>query len=1103
MNLQQVLELYQNDSRTAAVCAHIASTQKGILHFPLPDTSILAFFVMAAFKRSPSHHIIVAKDHEAALYIHNDLKSLFPAKDILFFPSSYKNKNDFENESHQALAERTETLNKFFKSNTTGEIIVCYPESIFQPVLQPEVLHQHQLFFAKKVKLDVDEMIEKLVELGFEREDFVYEPGQFSIRGGIIDIFSYTNEHPYRIELFGDEVESIRTFDPETQLSIKKIEQVNIIPTVQHLNETKKTTSFVNAIPTDGTAIWCADIAFIYERLEIYTDKAKEYIPIDKNFTDADAFKEFVKSHSIIEHCLKSFFNAKNKIETKILPQPLFHKKFDLLVESLKSNTEKGFENFIVSNINRQLFRLYSIFEDMQAKVTYHPLELNLSAGFIDADKKIAFYTDHQIFDRYHKFQSRSQYSTSQALGLRELKNLTPGDFITHIDHGVGRFSGLEKLEVNGQVQEMVRLIYSNNDILYVNINSLHKISKYIGKEGTVPKMNKLGSDAWEQLKRKTKNQVKDIAKDLIKLYAKRKARKGHQFPPDGYLQSELEVSFMYEDTPDQEKATVDVKRDMEKSSPMDRLICGDVGFGKTEIAMRAAFKAVCDGKQVAVLVPTTVLAMQHHKSFKSRFEAFPVTIDYMNRFKTTKEKNETLKKVEAGQVDILIGTHSLISDKIKFKDLGLFIIDEEQKFGVSAKEKIKEKKINVDTLTLTATPIPRTLQFSLMGARDLSIINTPPPNRQPVQTVLTTFQLDLIKEAIYEEVSRGGQVFFIHNKVKDIQELAGRIKGVCPDIDIGIAHGQLDGPKLELEMMRFIEKEYDVLIATNIIEAGLDIPNANTIIINNAHHFGMSDLHQLRGRVGRSNKKAYCYLLAPPRSVLPSDSRKRLEAIEQFSELGSGFSISMRDLDIRGAGNILGAEQSGFISDIGFDTYQKIINEAIRELKETDFKDVFEEELLKDKKYVQECQIETDFELWIPDKYVTNINERIALYTELNSITQEEGLVIFAKKMEDRFGKIPSQVFELFDMIRLQWIAKEAGLEKIVLKNNLLIGYFVRNQDSVYYQSDAFQKILNYIQKPPFLAKLEQKPNALLIKIPRIENIHQAREILTQMMLD
>lgn len=777
------------------------------------------------------------------------------------------------------------------------------------------------------------------------------------------------------------------------------------------------------------------------------------------------------------------------------------------MFEDLKSNQTKGYTNWILSDNTKQIDRFYAIFDDFKSKhktdiesdePLFKPIYHAIHDGFIDHDLKIACYTDHQIFNRFHKYKIREGYSNGQALLLKTLKELRPGDYVTHIDHGVGRYSGLEKIESGGHEQEAVRIIYANNDILYVHINSLHKISKYVGKEGVDPKISKLGSDAWVNLKRKTKAKIKDIAEDLIKLYAKRKTMKGFAFNPDTYLQTELESSFIYEDTPDQIKAVADVKMDMEKPEPMDRLVCGDVGFGKTEVAIRAAFKAVVDGKQVAVLVPTTILAYQHFQTFSERLKEMPCTVDYINRFKSAKQKSETLEKVKDGKVDILIGTHSIVGKQVKFKDLGLMIIDEEQKFGVAVKEKLKEFKLNVDTLTLTATPIPRTLQFSLLGARDLSTIQTPPPNRQPVNTELHVLNPDIIKEAIENEIYRGGQVFFVHNRVKDLADIKEMLLKIVPNADIALAHGQMGGDHLEEIILDFVEKKYDVLLSTNIIESGIDIPNANTIIINNAHWFGLSDLHQLRGRVGRSNKKAFCYLLSPPHSTLTQDARNRLKTIEQFSELGSGFNVSMRDMDIRGAGNLLGGEQSGFISEIGYDTYHKILDEAIAELKEVDYKELYAEETTKeDRDFTRDCQIETDTEMLIPTEYVKSINERLALYTELNDVKTEAEIEAYNQRLKDRFGEIPPPIIELYEAIRLKWVAKKLGLERIILKNKLMKCYFIQNQESIFFQTGVFDKILAYIAAYPVNSAMKQTGNYLILEFKHIENTLEGRKKL------
>jgi len=780
-------------------------------------------------------------------------------------------------------------------------------------------------------------------------------------------------------------------------------------------------------------------------------------------------------------------------------PQPSFNKRFDILIKDLQEKSSKGYEIFIHSENPKQIERFHAIFEDLKANVIFHPVNAAIHEGFIDHDLKLLCYTDHQIFERYHKYRVRKGFSREQAVNMKMLRELKPGDFITHIDHGIGQYSGLELLEVGGKTQESVRLKYKGGDVLYVSINALHKISKYIGKEGKVPVMHRLGSDAWSNLKRKTKGKVKDIAKDLIKLYAKRKASKGHAFPPDDYLQSELEASFFYEDTPDQLKATVAVKEDMQKSYPMDRLICGDVGFGKTEIAVRAAFKAVVGGKQVAILVPTTILALQHFKTFSERLKEFGVTVDYLNRFRTTAQRKAIMEKAKEGKIDILIGTHALLNKKMAFKDLGLLVIDEEQKFGVAAKEKLRNLKVNVDTLTLTATPIPRTLQFSLMAARDLSIIQTPPPNRQPIDTQVCLFDDQLIKEAIYFEVSRGGQVFFVHNRVKSLPEIAGMIQRLCGDVDIAMAHGQMDSGYLEKTLVQFIDGDFDVLICTNIIETGLDIPNANTIIIHNAHQFGLSDLHQLRGRVGRSNRKASCYLFCPPLSTLSVDSRKRLKTLEEFSELGSGFQIAMRDLDIRGAGNLLGAEQSGFIADIGFETYQKILDEAMQELKEKEFRDLFEEELKSGKDYVRDVHIETDVEMLLPTNYVNSIQERLNLYAQLDKIEDEEGLSAFTNMLKDRFGPIPKPTAALFDGLRLRWLCKQLGFEKLVLKKKKMHAYFVANPKSPYYDSDMFKYLMSMVAGAMQTGiRMKQIKSGFMLICPSVLNMKDAHFLLS-----
>ncbi len=1124
-----------------------------------------AFLISAILRHAITgqlNHLVVCEDAEAAAYLHNTIENLTDALDIFYFPSSFKNKKNYRllNSSHVML--RTEALTKFAASplrplpNSSGvpvakKILVTYPEALFEKVVLPEALSGNIIYIKAGDTLDLDGIMERLVDVGFERTDFVYEPGQFALRGGILDIYSFGNEKPYRVELFGNNVDSIRIFDPETQLSERKLLQVTIIPNVETRFDAGHKVSLLDFIP-GNTVIWMEDWDFTRERLlreeedlGLFLDNLrptasgdtgvtpgtgglhasrrspaggrppsgsrqdldedddkliKKELSADE-FVRTDEFEQQLQAFHFVEFGLSAGSDAHPHPAAPFLidfhthPQPAFNRQFDLLIRDLKSWESKQYTIYLFAENPRQLERLHTIFEDLHSEIHFTPLPLSIHEGFIDDDLKIVCYTDHQIFQRYHKYKVKQAYNKNKAITLRTLRELQPGDYVTHIDHGVGIYSGLQKVEAGGRLQEAVRIIYKDSDILYVNINSLHKISKYTGKEGSVPKVNKLGSDTWSKLKEKTKTRVKEIAFDLIKLYAQRKAQQGFAHSPDNYMQTELEASFIYEDTPDQGKATADVKKDMESPSPMDRLVCGDVGFGKTEIAVRAAFKSCCDGKQAAVLVPTTILAFQHYKTFSERLKDFPVTVDYINRFKSAKEKKETLKKLEEGKINIIIGTHALLGKEVKFKDLGLLVIDEEQKFGVAHKEKIKTLRTHVDCLTLTATPIPRTLQFSLMGARDLSIINTPPPNRQPIQTELHGYDEDFIRDAIYYETERGGQVFFIYNRVQGLAEMTAIIRGLCPDLSVGFAHGQMEGHDLEERIMDFIDKKYDVLVCTNIVESGVDIPNVNTIIVNNAHHFGLSDLHQLRGRAGRSNKKAFCYLLAPSLATLPTDSRKRLQTLEQHSDLGSGFQIAMRDLDIRGAGNMLGGEQSGFMAEIGFEMYQKILDEAIRELKRTEFKDLFKEEISKADDFVQDCTIDTDLEILIPDAYVESITERLSLYTRLDNCDNEEELQQFHAELIDRFGPIPAQVEALFDTVRIRKLAVSLGFEKMVLKEDTVRAYFINRPDSPYFESGIFRDILDFIQKGTNKAKLKQAGKLFLLVVA---DIHSMRDLLT-----
>ncbi len=1059
-----------------------------------------AMNIAGAFLKNPRTMLVIASSKYEAAYLENDLTSLLE-NNIQFFADSFKNPNKFAVLERNNMLSRTEVVGNLIAKNPQKQIIVTYAEALFEKVVAPQILEKSRIDLAKNNQLDIDFLMETFIEYGFTRTDFVYEPGQFAIRGGIIDIFSFGNEKPYRIELFDKEVESIRTFDPLTQLSVQNIGKITILPNINTQFTRNDKTSLLNILPAN-TLVWLQTSAQLIEQLQVSFEKAVEFMDalqiatveklkniqingdeflLEKLEDEVQHFlddRAFLLPNDVVTQ-LQRFDNVfvgferefhtiidetSATISIKSNVQPVFNKSFELLVKDLQINAKKGYEIFIFTDNIRQIERFYTIFDDLKAGIRWHPVPKALHTGFIDHDKKIVFYTDHQIFNRHHNYKLKQGFTKGQAMNMRLIKDLQAGDFVTHIDHGVGRYSGLETLTINGIQQEAVRLIYKNNDILHVGINSLYKITKYTGKEGTEPKLNKIGSEAWNNLKNKTKRAIKDIAADLIRLYAKRKATKGYAFPPDNYLQHELEASFIYEDTPDQLTATRDVKEDMEKATPMDRLICGDVGFGKTEIAIRAAFKAVADGKQVAILAPTTILTLQHYNTFKERLDEFNVNIEFINRFKTAKEKTVVLEKTAAGKVEILIGTHAILNDKVKFKDLGLLIIDEEQKFGVAAKEKLRNFKVNVDTLTLTATPIPRTLKFSLMAARDYSLISTPPPNRQPIQTEIYNAGNDTkIRTAIEYELYRGGQVFYVHNVVQTLPGVASKLKMLVPGASVAMAHGRMTPDELEETLVKFAKGEYDVLVSTNIVETGLDIPNANTMIIDRAHMMGLSDLHQLRGRVGRSNRQAYCYLLCPNFDTLDGRMRNRLEIIERFSDLGSGFSIAMEDLNIRGAGNILGGEQSGFITDIGYDTYQKILNEAIEELKETEFRTLFAEELSKKTSFVRDVMIEMDVEMRIPDTYVNNIAERLSLYSELDRLGTEAEIKHFEQKIEDRFGKTPWQVQELFNGIRVRLLCKELGFERLILRKGVLRCYFVTNPQSPYYDSAMFQRIMQY----------------------------------------
>ncbi len=1100
---------------------HHPYTEELVKQLEQPDRQIISLKGLSGSSRAclfqavvnitRGNHLVLFHEKEDAAYFYTDLSALEKNPDrTLFFPSSYKRSVQYGQTDEANIITRTQTL-KRLNEQRVASFIISHAEALLEKVLTRAELGRHTLDVKVGEVISRDFLEEVLRAYHFNEVDFVYEPGQFAIRGGIVDVFSFAASEPYRIDFFGDEVDSIRPFDVETQRSGETVKRISVIPNVQWETELgEKRVHFLDFIPSN-TTIWLEDLTLIESRLEDIYDKTQiksnEAQPLSKEelLADPSRLKELLNRFNCIEFATPVLSPASASWTFNTSPQIPFNKDFNLLGNVLLDNTQvKGYTNFILSENQGQFERLRDIFREMNPVISFEAATSTLHEGFIDEDLKIAVFTDHQIFDRYHKFKLHDQFTKKEALSVKELSGLNPGDYVVHIDHGIGKFGGLELIDVNGKKQEAVRLVYRDNDVLFVNIHSLHKISKYKGKEGHEPKIYKLGTGAWQKLKQSTKNKVKDIAGELIALYAKRREQKGFAFTPDTYLQKELEASFIYEDTPDQEKSTTDVKAGMEAEFPMDRLVCGDVGFGKTEIAIRAAFKAVSDSKQVAVLVPTTVLAFQHYNTFSNRLKDFPCSVDYISRFRTAAEQTAILKRLKEGSLDIIIGTHKLVSEKVKFKDLGLLVIDEEQKFGVAVKEKLRKMKLNVDTLTLTATPIPRTLQFSLMGARDLSIINTPPPNRHPIITELHSFNEDIIREAIEYELSRGGQVFFIHNRVQNISEVKYMVDNLVPGARSVIAHGQMDGKTLENVMLGFMRGDYDVLIATSIIESGLDIPNTNTIIINNAHHFGLSDLHQLRGRVGRSNKKAFCYLFAPPVTVLTPEARRRLKAIEEFSGLGSGFNIAMQDLDIRGAGNLLGAEQSGFIADIGFETYHKILNEAIQELKEQVFPELFEQQEAEgekeSRKYASDCHIDTDLQLLLPESYISNLTERMNLYRELDNIEKEGDLEDFRNMLTDRFGPPPGEAEELLNVVQLRWLAQRTGVEKIILKNNTLIAYFVSNPDSAFYRSPVFPKIIGNIQRNPAQYRMRQDKDRLSLRVGNVTSIAAVFSILEQL---
>lgn len=1114
MSKQIIVDLISQTEKTKKIAKLLSNGNSHVQVSNLTGSS-LSFKLAEIHNKTDKPLIAILNDKEEAAYFLNDLEQIIGPKQILFYPDSYKRPYQIEEKDNINILLRAEALTRI-NSPQKSYVIVTYPSAIFEKVVTKKELEKNTLKIGLTDQISLDFVNEILFEYEFNRVDFVSEPGDFAVRGGLIDVFSFSNDEPYRIEFFGDEVDSIRTFDIETQLSTSLLKKVNIMPNLENKLLQENRESFLKYLAQDSiiftynTENTCDKLDALYEKSEEayknLNSTVKQFAP-NELFINSSHFKKDLLEHARISIRKEKRENTSGlsfSFNTK--PQPSFNKQFDLLIKDLNINTKNGITNYLCCMNEKQVQRFHDILssfseDDNQEEIKYTAIVLPIHSGFIDHENKIACYSDHQIFERYHKFNLKNNNSKKQTITLKELTSLEVGDYVTHMDHGVGKFGGLQKIDVEDSKQEAIKLIYGDRDILYISIHSLHKISKFNGKDGTPPKVYKLGSGAWKKIKQKTKARVKEIAFNLINLYAKRKLEKGFQYNEDSYLQHELEASFMYEDTPDQFTATQDVKKDMEGEQPMDRLVCGDVGFGKTEVAIRAAFKAADNGKQVAILVPTTILAFQHFKTFTERLKDFPIKVDYLNRFRTTKQRNQVIEELKDGSIDIVIGTHQLVNKKIQFKDLGLLIIDEEQKFGVGVKDKLKTIKENIDTLTLTATPIPRTLQFSLMAARDLSVITTPPPNRHPIETNVIRFNEEEIRDALMYEISRGGQAFFVHNRVDNIKEVAGMIQRLLPDAKIGIGHGQMDGKKLEDLMLSFMRGDFDILVATTIIESGLDVPNANTIFINNANNFGLSDLHQMRGRVGRSNKKAFCYFMTPPYHMMTDEARKRIEAVELFSDLGSGINIAMKDLEIRGAGDLLGGEQSGFINDIGFDTYQKILEEAILELKENEFKALYQTDENTEKEYVKDIQIDTDFEILFPDDYINIVSERLLLYKELGELANESELKEFEKKLKDRFGELPIQVDDLLDSVRIKWSAKKFGIEKLILKRKRMIGYFLSDQQSEFYNTNEFKAVLSYVQKNASMCIMKEKETKnglrLIITFIRIDSIKKALETL------
>ncbi len=1107
MSAREQLVQFAEGSRTLTALCREYENQCATVHLEELVGGALSFYAAATIARVGGVHLFVAEDRDAAAYLLNDFYNLLDENRVYFFPSAYKRSVAYGAEDPQGVVQRTTAMNALRSFSGEGYLVICtFPEALSERVADADALQRGTIAVHVGDRISIEVLEQAVVDAGFTRVDFVYEPGQYSLRGGIVDLFSYSESRPYRIDFFGDEVDSIRRFHISSQLSADKLDAVEIIP---DLNRNTNQTTKVSLVQFAGAqaAFWCYDADFVLRRVNELRHKVladmQEPQQIDQLMTSRNTLladlapcRLFVLRDNLTERpatCVVKFSTA---------PQPKFNKNFEMLADDMIRNALRGYNTYILSENKAQVERLENIFHQIgRGQAVVHAVSATLHEGFVDNDLKICLYTDHQIFDRYQRYRINGEIRRDEQMTVAELNQLRPGDYVVHIDHGVGRFDGLVKINENGKTHEAIKLVYKDGDVLFVNVHSLHRIARYKSGDGEPPKVYKLGNGAWQKLKNATKKAVKDISRELIALYAKRKASKGFAFSHDSYLQHELEASFKWEDTPDQQTTTAAIKKDMESDQPMDRLVCGDVGFGKTEVAIRAAFKAAVDGKQVAVLVPTTILALQHYRSFTERLRDFPVRIEYLNRTKSTKEVKQICEDLAAGKIDILIGTHKILGKQILFRDLGLLIIDEEQKFGVSAKEKLTQMAVAVDTLTLTATPIPRTLQFSVMGSRDLSVISTPPPNRQPILTESHVFSEEIIRDAIEAELARGGQVYFVHNRVEDLLQLQGMITRLCPKARVAVGHGKMPAEQLEKLIMDFIYGEFDVLVATTIVENGIDIPNANTIIINNAQHFGLSDLHQLRGRVGRSNQKAYCYLLSPPEELLSSDARRRLRAIEEFSDLGSGFNIAMQDLDIRGAGNLLGAEQSGFIADIGFETYQKIMNEAIAELRAEGLQvaglSVDEEEVVGQMHFIDDSHIEIEVEATLPDSYVAQQAERLKLYRELDSTKDEEALQGFAGRLIDRFGPLPKAASELLNVVRLRWEAIRLGMERVKVKNGLMIVHFVGEENSPYYKSDAFMELLRKVTQHPDRFVLKQHNNRLAMTVRNVKDVEDAWKTL------